>query len=251
MSQAVPAARDDDGFRRRGDRVTRLEAFVDASFAFSLTLLVIFFNQLPDSVDELRDALRRVPTFIFCFVMLAMFWTAHNRWSRRFGLEDATSTVLSLALVLVVLIYVYPLRMVISSFLALITGGWLHNELNFGPATRMLDLQTAFMIYSIGFGLLAGIMWWLNAHALRQAQTLELDEEERFQTRSDLGSHAILVGSAAISLAISALVLLLGLDGWLWGGLPMWVYATLGAVMPLYWTRREKRRPSHRVGQAG
>ena len=47
----------EQGFRLRGQQVTRLETFVDAAFAFSLTLLVIFFNDLPDTVAELRDAL--------------------------------------------------------------------------------------------------------------------------------------------------------------------------------------------------
>jgi hypothetical protein len=49
----------EDGFRMRGQQVTRLETFVDAAFAFSLTLLVIFYNALPDTVAELAHALRR------------------------------------------------------------------------------------------------------------------------------------------------------------------------------------------------
>ena len=54
--------------RLRGRDVTRLESFVDASFAFSLTLLVIVFNDLPETIAELRTAMRRVPTFAACFV---------------------------------------------------------------------------------------------------------------------------------------------------------------------------------------
>ncbi len=61
------------GFRRRGHQVTRTETFVDAAFAFSLTLLVIFHNDLPQTVAELRAALLRVPTFVLCFAMLALF----------------------------------------------------------------------------------------------------------------------------------------------------------------------------------
>ena len=139
--------------------VTRLETFVDAAFAFSLTLLVIFFNDLPDTVAELRDALRRVPTFALCFVLLMLFWGAHNRWSRRFGLEDAKSTVLSLGLVLVVMVFVYPLRMVTGSGLSLLTGGWVPNELKGLGADWLLDLQTVFMVYATGFALLSGILW--------------------------------------------------------------------------------------------
>ena len=39
----------EDGFRLRGQSVTRLETFVDAAFAFALTLLVIAGDDLPDS----------------------------------------------------------------------------------------------------------------------------------------------------------------------------------------------------------
>ena len=149
----------EQGFRHRGEQVTRLETFVDAAFAFSLTLLVIFFNDLPDTVAELRDALRRVPTFAACFVLLTLFWMAHNRWSRRFGLDDGRSTVLSLALVLVVLVFVYPLRMVASSGLHMLSGGWVPSELGGLGADWLLDLQTVFMVYAVGFGLLAWLVW--------------------------------------------------------------------------------------------
>ena len=241
------AVRDASGFRQRGRQVTRTETFVDAAFAFSLTLLVIFHNDLPQTAAELRAALLRVPTFVLCFAMLALFWAAHNRWSRRFGMDDPRSVVLSLAFVLVVLVYVYPLRMVISSFLALVSAGALPSELGFDPARRGLDLQTTFMVYSVGFLLLSLIVWLLNRHALRHAHALSLDAEERYQTASEIGSHAIQAGCALLSLCLSLVILATGAHGWVTGGLPMWVYATLSVVMPLYWTHRERNRPSRRA----
>ena len=241
------AERDENGFRMRGQHVTRTETFVDAAFAFSLSLLVIFHNDLPQTAAELRAALLRVPTFVLCFAMLALFWAAHRRWSRRFGMDDARSILLSLAFVLVVLVYVYPLRMVISSFLSMVSGGALPSELGFDPTRPMLDLQTTFIVYSLGFGLLAAIVWLLNRHALAHAHAMALDEDERYQLRSELGSHAILAGSALLSLGLSLLVLASGARGWFVGGLPMWVYATLSIAMPWYWIRRERGRP----GRAG
>lgn len=237
------AARDASGFRQRGHQVTRTETFVDAAFAFSLTLLVIFHNDLPQTAGELRGALLRVPAFVLSFAMLAMFWAAHNRWSRRFGLDDGFTRLLSLAFVLVVLVYVYPLRMVMSSFLWLLSGGALPSELGFDPARRMLDLQTTFIVYSLGFGLLAWLVWLLNRHALRTLGDA-LDAEERYQTRSELGSHAIMGSTALASLLASIAVLGAGLQGWFAGGLPMWLYATLSVAMPVFWMRREARRPS-------
>ncbi|MCW5580541.1 MAG: DUF1211 domain-containing protein [Luteimonas sp.] len=238
--------RDAAGFRLRGGQVTRLETFVDAAVAFSLTLLVIVTNDLPQTAAELREALKRIPTFVACFAMLMMFWAAHNRWSRRVGLEDAKSTLLSLAFVLVVMVYVYPLRMVVSSFLSLVTGGWLPNELDIGRDGTMRDLQTTFIVYGLGFGLLGWLLWRLNAHALDSADALALDANERHLLRTEMGSHAIL---ALVSLAALLLALVLyAADPPLRGavrllaGMPMWCYATLCIWMPWYHTRRERQR---------
>ena len=107
-----------DGFLHRGRQVTRLEAFVDAAFAFAVTLLVISIDAIPDSREALVVALKAVPSFAACFAMIAMFWAAHARWSRRYGFDDAASTTLSLLLVFVVLVYVYPLRLQFGVFFA-------------------------------------------------------------------------------------------------------------------------------------
>lgn len=232
------------GFRLRGQQVTRLETFVDAAFAFSLTLLVIFFNDLPDTVAELRDALRRVPTFAVCFVLLVLFWSAHNRWSRRFGLDDTRSTVLSLALVLVVLVFVYPLRMVTSSGLHLLTRGWVPSELGGLGADWLLDLQTVFTVYAVGFGLLAWLVWRLNAHALRSSEALALDARERYDTQTEIDMHRIMAATAASSVLLSQLLLAIppprGLQ-WLVGA-PMWAYAVMGVVLGVHGARRGRRR---------
>ena len=52
-----------ESFRDRGGETTRIEAFVDAAFAFALTLLVISFDEIPESYEQLVDALKGVPAF--------------------------------------------------------------------------------------------------------------------------------------------------------------------------------------------
>jgi len=242
---AVPADR--DRFRLRGTQVTRLETFVDAAFAFSLTLLAIVVDDLPHSIAELRAALRQVPAFVFCFVLLATFWSAHNRWSRRFGLDDARSNVLSLALVLVVMLYVYPLRMVVSGAMGFFSGGWAPFGYTIDAARAVLDLQTMFIVYSIGFGLLAWLVWQLNAHALRLADGLGLDARERAATVTEIGIHVILCASAACSILASVAALLLvphgARPGWI-ATLPAWLYALLGPAIGAYVAWRGRRGPS-------
>lgn len=234
----------ENGFRLRGQSVTRLETFVDAAFAFALTLLVIAGDSLPESFGELREALRRTPIFVFCFVLVAMFWSGHNRWSRRFGLEDGWSTVLSMALVLAVLIYVYPLRMVIASGLHVMTGGWVPSDLSFEGADIGWDLQTSFIIYGVGFGTMATVLALLNLHALRRADVLGLDAVERLETRGEIGIQALLAGAAALSIAMSIVLLVSsgGLAGYVATGLPMYVYMGLAVAVPWYVSRIERQK---------
>ncbi len=42
-----------DGFRERGMQVTRTETFVDAAFAFAVTLLIVNLEKFPESSAEL------------------------------------------------------------------------------------------------------------------------------------------------------------------------------------------------------
>ncbi|MEO6365451.1 MAG: TMEM175 family protein [Luteimonas sp.] len=227
--------RDTQGFRQRGEQVTRLETFVDAAFAFAVTLLVVSFNAMPDSFTELYDALRRLPAFVGGFAILALFWTAHHRFSRRFGLEDGTVVFLSMALVAATLFYVYPLRMVMSAGMHFFTGGWAPSEF---VVRSFLEFRLIFLIYGAGFAVLAGIMVWLNWHALRQAEALRLDAVEQTVTQSEIVSQLILMGTAMLSIALA---LLLPPDrGWM-HALPGLAYALLGILMPWQAARAQRR----------
>ena len=184
MSRSVAAApngpdgldalpRDGLGFRLRGLQASRLETFVDAAFAFAVTLLVVSFDAMPASVPELHDALRRAPAFLAGFAILAMFWVTHHRFSRRTGLLDARVTLLGLALIAVALLYVYPLRLITGIALHFVTAGW-------APLPMSVDagaggFRSLYVIYGLGFGAMCSILWLLNRHALARADALALD----------------------------------------------------------------------------
>lgn len=225
-----------DGFRLRGESVSRLETFVDAAFAFAVTMMVISVGSFPSSVDELEKALHRAPTFAVTFLILILFWIAHNRWSRRYGLETARTTALSLCLVLVVLIWLYPLRMVIGGGLSFLSGGWVPSEMSLHSVG---ELQDCFLIYGVGFAALSLILIALHRAALSAANELGLDALERLETRRELGSHLILLGFALFSMLLTFLVR--GQDNVL-AVLPGFLYGLIGPAMHFHHARFHKLR---------
>lgn len=223
------------GVRQRGEQVTRLETFVDAAFAFAMTLLVVSFDAMPSSFAELYDALRRLPAFLAGFAILALFWHGHHRFSRNFGLEDGTIVFLSLALVAATMFYVYPLRMVMSAAMGFFTGGWAPSEFR---VRDMTEFRLIFVIYGVGFAVLASIIAWMNAHALRKADQLQLDAAERLAARAEVVAHLVLTGCAMLSIVL-ALAIPEG-RGWM-HALPGLAYGLLGILMPVMSIRYGRR----------
>jgi len=172
---------DDNGFRIRGSQPTRVDAFVDAAFAFAVTLLVIAIGHVPNSVGDLVQALRGVPAFAASFYVIARLWQTHRHWSRRYGIEDDYSTRLSLSLVFIVLVYVYPLRMVAELTLASISNGFLAET----PIdiTTVTELRELYVVFGVGYALTAAIFLMLHNHALALADALALSASERIRTR--------------------------------------------------------------------
>jgi hypothetical protein len=62
-----------DGFRLRGMQMTRLETFIDAAFAFAISMLVIAAQQIPDNIQTLLSAFKNVPTFVCSIAVLGIF----------------------------------------------------------------------------------------------------------------------------------------------------------------------------------
>lgn len=227
--------RDRAGFRLRGLAMTRIETFTDAAFAFALTLLVISLDP-PTSFEGLRATLLNVPAFLLSATLLMMFWWGHHVWSRRYGLEDGTTIVLSCLLVFTILIYVYPLRFLFGLMMAWIgrlVGVPFGAEFGVGA---IADVNRLFIVYGIGFTAMSAVLVLLNLHAWRQRVMLGLDTIERHETRSALWAWSILVAAGLLSTAVG-LVAPSSM-----AGLPGWVYASLAFIMPLYSRSMGRRR---------
>jgi uncharacterized membrane protein len=222
-----------NGFRLRGSQMSRLETFADAAFAFAVTLLVISFDQIPATYEELVGALKSVPAFAASFAIIVMFWVAHRTWSMRYGLDDATSTVLTMLLVFIIMVYVYPLRAMMAAWLNGMTGSWVPAELQFGSYEQVRGM---FLIYGAGWLSANGTLVLMNYHALRKADSLRLSPLEIFATRSVMQAWSLVGFFGAVSMAIAVSVP----DGWL--GLAGYAYAGLAIVMPLYRRLRGRQR---------
>lgn len=236
-----------DGFRERGGEVTRMEAFVDAAFAFALTMLVISVGTIPDSIPKLLDALKGTPAFAACFAQIAMFWYAHMTWSRRYGLDDRGSIVLSLVLVFLVLVYIYPLKYMFVSFFGWITSGWL--PMVSTQKMTMSDLRTMFVIYGVVFGSMAIVLSLLYVQAWRQRDALELSLDERVATIREIAAGWVMAGVATLSIIV-ACMLPEQIPRWMTGA-PGMVYMLMWLAGPVpAWVGRRARRRLHAAGGA-
>jgi uncharacterized membrane protein len=223
------------GFRLRGMEMTRTETFTDAAFAFALTLLVISVDAIPRDYEEMTAAVKGIPAFGLSCMILFLFWHGHWNWSRRYGLEDFPSMIVSFYLVFVMLCYVYPLKFVTSTFVEWVSGQRIDADPNVDSIASMNELFGIFTIYSVGFVALCLAILLLYWRAWQQREDLGLNETERFVTRSELGSWSILisVGVVAVLMGLFAPRRLLTVPGW--------AYMLLPILMPLYGHFRGRR----------
>lgn len=100
----------------------RLDNFVDAAFAFALSLLVIGKSEIPTDLSKLNAAIANVPIFAIGFALIGMFWYGHVRWRDYRGDGGFFSGVLSFVLVFLVLVYVPLLQAMAASFATFLGG---------------------------------------------------------------------------------------------------------------------------------
>jgi hypothetical protein len=191
----------------------RLDAFTDAAFAFSLSLLVIGSSAAPTSLTELRAAVADIPAFAIGFGIIAMFWNAHVQWRRLRGEGGWLSYVLTLALVFLVLIYIRPLQGMASSLSTYLGGGGTRFEGN---------LAGLFLIYGAGFAAMSALTAGLFLDA--RADTA-VDPAMRRRAGGEALIWGVCAATGLVSMLLSSFS---GLGVW-----AAWAYATLPISIPL------------------
>jgi hypothetical protein len=223
-----------DGFRLRGIEMTRLETFIDAAFAFAVTMMVIAGDRVPDDINALLGAFKNVPAFLASVAVLGIFWQGHWLWSRRYGLEDGISSFISWALLATILIYIYPLKAIFESMFYLVSHGGLGRPL--GVRTEA-QARAFFSVYAIGFSALAIEILLLHWRAWQLREPLRLNERERQLTRGEIFGWSIpmIVGMASLVLALTLPIRYIT-----WAG---WIYFSMAVVVPVH-RRVRKRQPA-------
>lgn len=190
----------EDGFYMRGLETTRLDTLIDAAFAFVLTVLVIATDDIPSSFTELIVGIKQIPALATSFLVLMMFWLTHRHWSRSFGIETKASIVISVSLVFVLMIYIYPLRMLFEGMFHFISGGYFPFELNM---TTEAQVRGFFAFYSLGFLIMCLLVASLYKLAINGRDTLCLSDYEAWNTYNLFIRWLVAAGFAVISLILS------------------------------------------------
>jgi len=223
-----PGRRSEEHFHWRGKEVSRLEGLADAVFGFAVTLLIVAV-EVPRTFDGLMDVVRGFPAFTVCFALLMIFWNAHYRFFRRYGLEDRVTRFINIAIMLLVLFSVYPLKFL---FGAILVFGNTH-------ASRIETLEQLRLVYTIyGLGFIG--IWTLYAllytHALRLRHVLNLTPAEVVQTREPLVGFALNIAVCGLSILLAHVSSSPSLPGF--------IYMALGPLLTVngIWHGREVRR---------
>lgn len=193
MHPATKVIGPDPQFLVRGTGVTRVEAICDAMFGFAVTLLVVG-SFAANSYEELIHVLRAFPAFAFSFAILARIWYSHYLYHRRYGLEDRPTIVMNLALMFVVLFFVFPLKILIGYTTEFMIWVLTHRSLVVdSPISGLKRSELAFLleIFAAGFALVNLLFSLMYVHAYRLREPLELNPSEAVLTRNLIEENAI------------------------------------------------------------
>src|SRR5262249_27312551 len=148
------------GFRYRGEAPSRLEGLSDCVFAFAITLLVVSLD-VPRTFHDLYARLREFVVFAICFAQLVLVWWEHHEFFRRYALRDGITIWLNMALLFVVLFYVYPLKFLFSFLFDAVTNASRPRDDRFTNA----DVQILMRLYALGFAAVFALFALMNWHA--------------------------------------------------------------------------------------
>lgn len=197
--------------RFRPVEAQRLDAFVDSAFAFAVSLLIIAGAEPLRSFGDLLTALARIPAFAGGFALIVLFWLAHRTWSSLSPTRDGGATALSLAVVFAVLVFVFPLRLLIETATHFLSGGVLPGR---GLISSFAELRWTYVIYGVGFAILSGLYVLLFRQARRGLDPLD---SARIRDAASWSRTWVLAAATGLASSLVACTPLLAAAPWLPG----------------------------------
>ncbi|NBQ72259.1 MAG: DUF1211 domain-containing protein [Gammaproteobacteria bacterium] len=203
----IDSCRREEGRIIRGDNMTRIETFVDAAFAFAFTMLVISIDEIPKSPPELFELSRDIPAFVFSALIIGAVWLAHAKWSRTFGLQDSITVYLSLALVILMLVFVYPIKLMMQATVLYISlkygiqvfDNGLFDDVGWADGT----VAGLFVYVAVGLISLGSIIIAFYQNALRYGKELHITAYERDYCHKITLAWSLVIVTAMVSLVVA------------------------------------------------
>ncbi len=163
---------------RRSAGGKRLDGLIDSAFAFSATLLVVGKSGTMQSYSDLLASFANVPAFGLSMIVIISFWWAHRQYSLLVPRYDAASDAISLLILFVILIFVFPL-----SFLAEALTHWLSDGQLPGRGLTADETRNAYFVFGTGFCVLSGLYTALFGMALRTTNAARISHVMRPRVR--------------------------------------------------------------------
>jgi uncharacterized membrane protein len=226
-------------FRNRGVEPGRLENFSDAVFALAITLLLISTSP-PTNFDQIKRFVWELIPFSLCIVFIILIWHEHFTFFFRYGLRNVKVLILNSIFLIIVLFYVYPLKFLTK--LILLPIAMLFGEENLlkeiGGMIRGEDVADLMIIYGFGAFAVFIVLMLMYRYAYRQADALELNELERFDTLTKIKSNRLMAIVPLTSVAIAIIFY----SHWFGGMLAGFAYCLYTPVMFVFGRRISKAR---------
>jgi uncharacterized membrane protein len=226
-------------FRYRGVEPGRMENFSDAVFALAITLLLISTSP-PTNFDQIKRFVWEIIPFGLCISFIILIWHEHFTFFFRYGLRNSRVLVLNSIFLIIVLFYVYPLKFLTKLILlpiAVLFGQEKLSEEMLGMI-RGEDMADLMIIYGLGAFAVFIVLMLMYRYAHRQADELELNELERFDTLTKIKMNRLM----AIIPLISVVIAIIFHSYWLVGMVAGFVYFLYTPVMFVFGKRTDKAR---------
>ena len=214
----------------RENEITRVEAFSDGMIAFAATLLVVSAEP-PKTFDDLARTLYGFIPFGLSFIARFYIWFVHTVLFRRYPLKDKPSIFINGVLLFTVLFYVQTLRFLASSFVSLFSPYAIASRV-----TTWEQLQTLFIIYSVGWILIFLLVAWLYRRAYSTRESLGLTPVEAYDAITYSRHYLGFAAAGVVSIIVALTRVGLGI------GAPGMAYATIGLFAWLNLRNREPGR---------